>query len=159
MDEQRIDYIKSIENAAAFVCRGTGLFPSVMIAQGCLESNNGKSVLSAKYHNHFGIKVGSSWTGATVLMSTGEEDSKGNKYTVKTKFRAYPDIIAGFKNRVHLLQNMGVYARAGVFTSKTAEDQCQALFKAGYATDHLYPEKLIQIIDLYNLKQYDSKLV
>lgn len=159
MDQQRIDYIESIENAAAFVCLGTGLFPSVMITQGCLESDNGQSVLSAKYHNHFGIKAGSSWTGATTLMSTGEENSKGKKYTVKTNFRTYPDIISGFKDRVHLLQNVGVYARAGVFTSKTAEEQCQALFKAGYATDHLYPVKLIQIIDLYNLKQYDSKPV
>lgn len=157
MDQQRVDYIKIIENPAAFVCRGTGLFPSVMIAQGCLESDNGQSVLSAKYHNHFGIKAGLSWTGATALMSTGEEDSKGKKYTIKTKFRAYTDIIAGFKDRVHLLQSVGVYARAGVFTSKTAEDQCQALFKAGYATDHLYPVKLIQIIDMYNLKQYDLK--
>lgn len=158
MDQQRVDYIKSIENAAEFVCRGTGLFPSVMIAQGCLESDNGQSVLSAKYHNHFGIKAGSSWTGATALMPTTEYVHE-KKTIVKAAFRAYTDIISGFKDRVHLLQNIGTYEKNGVFTAKTPELQCNALLKAGYATDPTYDDKLIQLIHLFNLKQYDSKSV
>ena len=44
-----------------------------------------------------------------------------------------------------------------VRNAKTPEEQARALQDAGYATDPSYANKLISIINSYNLKQYDQK--
>jgi flagellum-specific peptidoglycan hydrolase FlgJ len=150
----RKGFINAISKEMITVCRGTGLFPSVMIAQACLESADGKSLLSAKYHNYFGMKPGSTWTGAVVEMPT-KEYIRGQMVTVKQPFRAYSSLQDGFEDHIKLLQRVSVYKNAGVFTSKTPEEQAGALLKAGYATDPKYASKLIAIINENNLKQYD----
>ena len=48
-------------------------FPSAIIAQACLESCYGRSLLSSKYHNYFGMKCGSSWKGSKAVLKTKEE--------------------------------------------------------------------------------------
>lgn len=42
-----------------------------------LESGWGESKLSAKYHNYFGLKCGTKWTGPSVNMTTQEEYQPG----------------------------------------------------------------------------------
>lgn len=150
----REDFIKNISTGVQAACKGTGLLPSVMIAQGCLESNNGASELSAKYHNYFGMKPGSSWLGPVVNMPTLEY-VKGQPQKVTQPFRVYPSAEACFADHVKMLQTVGVYKHAGVFECTTPEAQAKALLKAGYATDPGYSAKLIAIITDNNLKEYD----
>lgn len=49
-------FIKVVAPIAQRADKPYGLFPSVTIAQACLESNFGQSELSRKYNNLFGVK-------------------------------------------------------------------------------------------------------
>lgn len=151
----RKQFISSIKDGVIEVCKNTHLFPSVMIAQGCLESGNGASELSAKYNNYFGMKPGHNWTGGIVELPTNEFVN-GKEIHIKQPFKTYPNIEACFADHILMLQTVGVYKTAGVFTATTPELQCEALHKAGYATDPQYAPKLIAIINAENLKQYDT---
>lgn len=155
MDPVREAYINKIAGVAQKSTEGTGLFASLMIAQACLESANGVSLLARVYNNHFGIKSVPAWKGGTVSLPTNESV---NGKTIKTTavFRAYPTLEAGFTDRNHFLQVNHTYRDHGVFSAKTPEDQAKALVKAGYATDPAYAVKLTQLILLFNLKQYDK---
>ena len=62
-----------------------GFFKSVIIAQAAIESNWGRSVLSSRYNNFFGIKAGKSWKGKTVNMKTGEVFD-GKQVTINSNF-------------------------------------------------------------------------
>jgi flagellum-specific peptidoglycan hydrolase FlgJ len=155
VNTERQNYIKAIAMIVQAACAGAHLFPSLMIAQAILESNNGKSVLAAKHNNHFGIKASTGWTGAIATFLTWEV-IKNKSVQVKANFRSYKTLWEGFADRVKFLQVNPRYAKAGVFAARTPEEQAQALLKAGYATDPNYPKKLIEIVNNYNLKQYDE---
>ncbi len=148
------EYINKFADAFVQSTIGTPLFPSVMLAQALLEGNAGKSVLAMKYNNHFGIKAGSSWKGPTWFVKTNEHTKNGVQYSTKDHFRVYPSLDAGIRDRNTFL-SAPLYKR--VLEAKTPEAQCQALKDCGYATDVLYPQKLVNIINSYNLKQYDQK--
>ncbi|RGM25126.1 hypothetical protein DXC31_02630 [Mediterraneibacter gnavus] len=59
------------------------LVHSPIIAQAILESGWGESKLAAKYHNYFGLKCGSKWTGKSVNLTTKEEYQPGTLTTIK----------------------------------------------------------------------------
>jgi flagellum-specific peptidoglycan hydrolase FlgJ len=155
MDTVREDYITKVAPTAQAVCKGTGLFPSLQIAQACLESANGQSFLARVHNNHFGIKSVPAWKGDTIRLPTNEV-IKGVTIHTEAVFRSYNSLEDGFKDRNHFLQVNTPYAKAGVFAATTPEDQAKALVRAGYATDPAYAVKLSQIIMLFNLKQYDK---
>lgn len=139
---------------------GTGIFPSVMLAQAALESGWGESGLTKKGNALFGIKASGKkspyWDGATYTSGTVEYQN-GTRINTVSGFRAYSSVGQSLKDYVHFLQNNGRYSNAGVFTAGTPEEQAKALKDAGYATDPNYASKLINIINQYNLKQYDKK--
>ena len=62
-----------IEELAGYVCKYAPQYEiavcSPIIAQGILESAWGKSKLAAVYHNYFGLKCGSKWTGKSVNLT------------------------------------------------------------------------------------------
>jgi flagellum-specific peptidoglycan hydrolase FlgJ len=147
-------FITQIAPPAIQACQGTNLFPSLMIAQACLESNYGKSKLSALHHNYFGIKASTGWKGKTVTYQT-QEFVNNKSVTVKQPFRSYPSLLAGFADRVRFLQVNKRYTLHGVFKSTSPEEQARCFLKAGYATDPSYPQKLISIINKYDLKKHD----
>lgn len=152
---QQQNFINSIAQGVMDECKGTGLFPSVMIAQACLESAYGQSGLSLKAHNYFGMKTGSNWKGKKVIMDTAEYVN-GKRIIIPQAFRAYDSLEENFKDHIAMLERVGVYKKAGVFNAKTAAEQCDDLLKAGYATDPKYPQKLKAIITEYNLTQFDN---
>ena len=149
------DYIAKYSKDMIDSCYNTGLFPSVMMAQGILESGYGKSVLASKYNNHFGIKATGLWIGGKVKFDTTEEIN-GKKEIIKDYFRTYPSSFDGFVDRINFLKKYSRYAKAGVFSAKTPEYQAQALQAAGYATASDYADQLIKIIKTYNLKSLDA---
>lgn len=145
--------------AASFViaCQDTALFPSVKLAQAALESGWGKSVVG---NNMFGIKASGQtspyWHGASVTAGTSEYQN-GSYVGTQSRFRKYDTISDGIRDHTWFLTHNQRYAKAGVFTAKSPEEQARALQAAGYATDPGYANKLISIINSYNLKQYDKK--
>lgn len=78
----RIAREKFIADIAGYVKKYAGLYGilvfSPVIAQAVLESGWGESRLASQYHNYFGLKCGTRWTGRSVNMQyTGRIQGKG----------------------------------------------------------------------------------
>lgn len=84
----------------------------------------------------------------------------GNKFKcqVVAKFRAYNSYDEALKDHLNFLKG-DRYQKAGVLKATNPKDYAKALHKAGYATDPNYVSKIMSIVDRYNLKQYDKKVV
>lgn len=150
----RAQFISKYAPTVKFASVGTGLFPSVFLAQAILESGDGNSTLAAKYNNFFGVKADKSWGGKVVELPT-KEYLNGQWVTVKEPFRVYSDPIDSFRDRVNFLKVNKRYTTHGVFNALTPEGQANSLQAAGYATDPNYAKLLINIINQNNLKKYD----
>lgn len=134
---------------------GTGVLPSVTVAQAILESGWGQSTLaSTPYHNLFGIKQGMSWTGAVVNMKTSEFEN-GKWVTVLAPFRAYSSQMASFQDHTNFLLANSRYAANGVINAKNYVDMANGLQAAGYATAPTYASALIGLVERYNLQSLD----
>ena len=144
-------FINTVYNGANAGFHQYGLFASVTIAQGGLETGWNVTPVG---NNLFGIKADSSWTGKTVTVETWEDYGNGPVQVMAT-FRAYDSISDSVLDRCKFLQENSNYVNAGVFSATSPEEQCQALKDAGYATDPDYVSKLVGIINNYNLKVYD----
>jgi flagellum-specific peptidoglycan hydrolase FlgJ len=128
------------------------ILPSLTIAQAILESDWGQRHVG---NNLFGIKATSSWRGSRVKSFTTEYIN-GNPRRVEAYFRAYDSFTDSIKDHNELL---GLSKRYEIV--RQAEDYKEAsyaVWRAGYATDPKYPEKLIKIIEEYKLMEYDRKV-
>lgn len=128
-----------------------GFLPSVLIAQAAIESNWGRSTLSAKYNNFFGIKAGRSWKGKSVNMKTGEVFN-GKQVTINSNFRVYDSLTDSIRDRNRLLRTERYKA---VEAATTPEAQATAIRTAGYCTATNYVGAIMATIAANNLTQYD----
>jgi len=150
-----LDFLKSIVKGAVAAYKKHGVLPSLTLAQAILESGWGKSNLSAKYNNLFGIKAGSNWNGKTVNLKTGEQRSNGSRYTINADFRVYDNVADSIEDHALLLCKP-MYKN--VIASKNYKDACYAVKAAGYATSINYAKNLIRIIEQFGLNQWDPKV-
>ncbi len=129
-----------------------GFFKSVIIAQAAIESNWGRSVLSSRYNNFFGIKAGKSWKGKTVNMKTGEVFD-GKQVTINSNFRVYDSLADSIRDRNRLLRMPRYKA---VEPAATPQAQAEAIKTAGYCTATNYVSSIMATIKANNLTQYDQ---
>lgn len=125
---------------------------STAIAQAIIEGAAGTSGL-AKYHNHFGLKCGSSWKGASVNMKTKEEYTVGTLTTIKDNFRAYASDQEGVKGYYDFISTKRY---ANLKTATTYRQYAEMLKLDGYATSSTYVNTLCSTVEKYNLQKYDS---
>ena len=125
---------------------------SAIIAQAIIESNWGKSSLSANYHNYFGIKCGSNWDGKSVNMTTKEEYTRGSITTIKDNFREYDSLEDGVKGYLLFINTKRYANLKNVYNYKTYIENIKA---DGYATSSKYVSTLVKTVEKYNLTQYD----
>lgn len=155
MDKQ--EFIKTI---AGFVCKYAKqygiLVHSPIIAQAILESGWGKSTLSSKYHNYFGLKCGTKWTGKSVNMTTQEEYQEGVHTTIKDNFRVYDSMEEGIKGYFEFIQ-LPRYSNLKGITDPLI--YLETIKGDGYATSSTYVESNMQLVRQFNLTQYDKKEV
>ena len=96
--EKQQRFIEDIAKHVQKYARAYGiLVHSPIIAQAILESGWGESKLASKYHNYFGMKCGSKWTGKSVNLTTQEEYQPGTLTTIKDNFRVYDIMEEGVK--------------------------------------------------------------
>jgi flagellum-specific peptidoglycan hydrolase FlgJ len=129
-----------------------GFFRSVIIAQAAIESNWGRSSLSAKYNNYFGIKASKSWRGKTVNMKTGEVFD-GKQVTINSNFRVYDSLAESIRDRNRLLRMPRYKA---VESAATPREQAEAIKSAGYCTATNYVSSIMATIAANNLTCYDK---
>jgi flagellum-specific peptidoglycan hydrolase FlgJ len=153
-------FITKIKDEAETTYKTYKIYPSITIAQAILESGSGGSELASKYNNLFGIKA-YNWSGPTVELETGE----GFDSVVFAYFRVYSSWSDSILDHGKFLNDNITYAQHGVFTANSCEQQAQALQEAGYATvqdasgNYIYAQMLLQLINQYNLKQYDAESI
>lgn len=124
----------------------SGVPASITLAQGLLESGNGRSELAVNANNHFGIKCHNKWTGAKVYH---DDDAKGEC------FRKYDTPEESFRDHSDFLRYRDRYKFLFDLEPTDFEGWAYGLKKAGYATDPQYPAKLIRIINEYELHLFD----
>ena len=128
------------------------LVHSPIIAQAILESGWGESKLASKYHNYFGMKCGTTWTGKSVNMKTKEEYTPGTLTTIKDNFRVYDSMEEGVKGYFEFIQKPRYKNLKGVTDAKK---YLQLIKADGYATASNYVESTYQLITQYELTEYD----
>lgn len=142
------DYIKKYRKIAVEEMERYHIPASITLAQGLLESGAGRSTLARKSNNHFGIKCGSRWEGRTVR----HDDDARNEC-----FRAYKHPRDSYEDHSKFLRTGARYAFLFRLKITDYKGWARGLKKAGYATDPRYADRLIDIIELYDLDKYDRK--
>lgn len=150
------DFIREIAPFAQRIQEKYRILASLVIAQACLESNFGQSGLAQKGKNLFGVK--GSYNGQSVTMKTTEYRG-GKAYQTDAAFRKYPSWFESLDDLAKLYVN-GVSWDRNKYKPIIGETNyvmaCKKVQECGYATDPNYASKLIQIIEKYNLTQYDK---
>jgi len=154
--QDRQEYIERFKNIAIREMERTGVPASIKLGQGLLESGAGSSYLARKANNHFGIKCGSSWKGRKEYRKDDDYDENG--VLQKSCFRAYRSAEESYIAHSEFLRDPRKEHRYGFLFRYDVRDYkrwARGLKKAGYATSGTYAEKLINIIESYDLSRFD----
>jgi len=142
------DYIKKYNGLAISEMHLYGIPASITLAQGILESASGTSKLAVEANNHFGIKCHVGWDGPSIYHDDDHEQECFRKYnTVDQSFRDHSLFLSERKRYLFLFSLRRTDYRGWA----------KGLQQAGYATSKTYAKKIIQLINDYNLSQYDNK--
>lgn len=147
LNKYTLQYIKKYAPLAVLEMYKYNIPASVTLAQGILESGNGRSQLASKSNNHFGIKCHTGWKGTKVYH---DDDEKGEC------FRKYKYVQSSYKDHSEFLSGRRRYASLFKLRKSDYKGWAKGLKKAGYATDKKYPKKLIKIIEEYKLYEFDK---
>ncbi len=145
--KDRISYINRFKDMAVGNMKRYGIPASITLAQGCLESGNGRSTLAVKANNHFGIKCHNDWKGPTLRH---DDDAP------KECFRKYSDASESYEDHSKYLRGKKRYASLFDLPLNDYKGWARGLKAAGYATNPNYANELIKIIEDYELYKYDS---
>lgn len=127
-----------------------GIPASITLAQGLLESGAGNSELALASNNHFGIKCHNNWKGESV---TYFDDGRNSC------FRKYDRVSDSYTDHSLFLVNGARYRFLFELDITDYTGWARGLQKAGYATDRQYADKLIRVIETYDLNQYTKGAV
>ena len=159
-------FIKTVGEIARKDMAENGLIASVTVAQAILESGYGTTDLAVNACNFFGMKCslsGNTWTSAwdgksEYTKKTDEQKKDGTVYVVTADFRKYPDLATSIKD--HSLYLLGAKKGSelrykGLKGETDYKKAIQIIKDGGYATDINYVSKICNLIERYNLTQYD----
>ena len=146
----KLKYIDTYSEIAMEEMRRYKIPASITLSQGILESRSGQSSLTTRSNNHFGIKCHKGWTGASTLHDDDEDDEC---------FRVYKHPKESFRDHSLFLAERTRYADLFKLKITDYKGWAKGLRKAGYATDKKYPEKLINIVEAYDLYEYDEQVL
>ena len=141
-----INYINKYAPIAVVKMQEHGIPASITLAQGILESGAGMSELARKSNNHFGIKCHSDWTGEKVYH---DDDKK------QECFRKYKSVELSYEDHSQFLKKER-YKKLYSLDPTDYKGWAKGLKECGYATASDYAKKLIDIIETYELYNYDN---
>ena len=147
LSDKKIAYIKKYGAIAIHEMENYKIPASITLAQGLLESRYGQSILTTNANNHFGIKCHKAWNGGRVYH---DDDAKGEC------FRKYEHAESSFRDHSLFLVHKKRYENLFKLPPNDYRGWARGLRKAGYATDKKYPQKLISLIEDYELYYFDN---
>ena len=139
-------YIKTYSALAIEQQKKYKIPASITLAQGLLESGAGQSDLARRSNNHLGIKCHSDWRGGRVYH---DDDLRGEC------FRKYKRVEDSYEDHSKFLKRSR-YDRLFQLKITDYKGWARGLQKCGYATDRAYANKLIKVIEDYELYRYDT---
>ena len=150
------EFIDRIVPHAKELQKSYGVLPSIIIGQAILESNWGQSTLASKYNNLFGVKA---YGDQKKINLETKEYINEIWVTIQGDFKVYDTWEESMDDHTKLFVN-GVTWNPRLYESvllaSNYYEAAQALQVAGYATDPTYAEKVINVIETYNLDKYDK---
>lgn len=144
-NQTSVEYIEHFKGIAIDEMLKSGIPASITLAQGLLESASGNSTLATEANNHFGIKCNSTWTGPTILK---DDDAAGEC------FRVYANAEESYRDHTEFLKRAR-YASLFQLDRNDYKGWAHGLKQAGYATNPKYAYLLIDLIERYELDQFD----
>lgn len=142
------EYIYTWRHIAVEHMEVYGIPASITMGQAILESGYGNGYLARVANNHFCIKCKGSWTGATITYA----DDNPNDC-----FRVYESAEDSFRDHADFLNSGTRYDFLFGYDADDYKNWAKGLKKAGYATAPDYAERLIGVIERYNLHLLDKK--
>ena len=153
----RIAREKFIADIAGYVKKYAGMYGilvySSVIAQAVLESGWGESRLASQYHNYFGLKCGTRWTGRSVNMRTQEEYREGTLTFIRDNFRVFDSMEEGVKGYFEFIQLERYWNLQGI---RDPQEYLETIRADGYATSFSYVEDCMKVIRQYELTRFDE---
>lgn len=143
----RLDYIDTYRSIAEAEMHEHGIPVSITLAQGLLESGSGQSSLAQRANNHFGIKCFSR-TCSRGHCTNFDDD------THKDFFIVYDSPEDSYASHSRVLKHRR-YSSLFDLAITDYRGWARGLSEAGYATDPQYANKLIRLVEEYDLNQYD----
>lgn len=143
-------YITNFNEIAKQNMKLHGVPASITLAQGILESGAGKGKLALSANNHFGIKCHKGWTGDSVKHDDDAEQEC---------FRKYEQPQESYKDHSLFLTSRPRYASLFKLDKGDYQSWAKGLKAAGYATDVKYPDKLIGLIERFELYKFDNEVL
>ncbi len=141
-------YVDTYKDLAIKKQREYNIPASITLAQALHESNVGRSYLAINANNHFGIKCGGSWNGPTIA----KDDDKPNDC-----FRKYSKVEESYDDHSTFLTGNPRYGFLFDIDPRDYSAWAKGLKKAGYATNPVYAQKIIETIEKYNLAVYTTE--
>ncbi len=124
-----------------------GIPASITLAQGILESGAGMSDLARRSNNHFGIKCHQGWVGGRVFAADD---------TPNDCFRSYGRVEDSYQDHSEFLVSGARYRSLFNLSITDYKGWARGLQQSGYATDRAYANKLIKLIEDYELYRFDD---
>ncbi|EKZ4807660.1 glucosaminidase domain-containing protein [Listeria monocytogenes] len=149
------NFLNELSPRAQEIQEKHGILTSITLAQAILESDWGQSDLAQKGNNLFGVKGKSP---QPMVTMTTKEFVDGKWIEINANFRKYKDWNESLDSHAELFLNGTSWNKDkynGVIAADDYKKAAQELQSAGYATDPDYAEKLINIIEKYDLALYD----
>ncbi len=152
-EKEKEAFFLELSPYAQEVSKSHGVRTSLLLAQAALESNWGQSQLARESNNYFGIKSKDGREYPTQEFRASEWES------VDSSFKEYESVYDSVLDYADLLKNgtsWDAELYQGVIQAESYEGAAYALTDAGYATDPRYAEKIIKMIEQYDLNELDE---
>lgn len=152
-------FVNQLVPTAQALQREFGVFASVSLAQAMLESDFGRSQLAADHKNLYGVKTSADDPRGALYPTLEYVDDEWIE--INDYFKAYPSWQDSMREHALLMINGTTWnpdQYQSVLAANTYQEQAHALQESGYATDPGYGEKLITMIEDWQLYQYDQPI-
>ncbi|MGP8269118.1 MAG: glycoside hydrolase family 73 protein [Terracidiphilus sp.] len=148
-------FLRDTVPAAMASQRSSGIPASVALAQAILESGWGQSDLATKANNYFGIKATANATPDEYAEFPTSEFVDGRRVAILAKFARYSSPADSFAAHTRLISQASRYAPAMAVKANPSAFATE-LQMCGYSTNPNYASSLMQIVNEFDLTQYDA---
>jgi hypothetical protein len=148
MTPSRQQYIEQYAEYAMEQMRRYGIPASVTLAQGIIESADGRSTLANTANNHFGVK--GTYNGNYVLA----DDDRPNE-----KFKKYDSVGQSYEDHSKVLMAQRYRKHTAGLAADDYRGWAAAIQRGGYASDKRYVSTLVSVIEGAGLQKYDKMVM